>query len=62
MEAKENETLPYLEIGREYFYNPVYKSELKIMNITLRLEKKFNWLNRIMFKLFFGIEVTNIRK
>ena len=62
MKIEENETLPFLEMGAGLTKNPDYKSELKIMNLTIRLEKRFNWLNRLMFKLFFGIEITNIRK
>lgn len=62
MEETKNEELAFIEIGRDLYKNPNYKSELIIGNITIRFEKRFNWLNRKMFKLFFGLNITNIRK
>ena len=37
------------------------KSILEIGNIKIYNTKKFNWLNRLMFRLFFGIKITNIK-
>lgn len=37
------------------------KSILEIGNIKVYNIKKFNWLNRIMFKLLFGIKIKNIK-
>ena len=38
------------------------KSLLEIGNIKVYNIKKFNWLNRIMFKLVFGIKIKNIKE
>lgn len=40
---------------------PIHKSELIVGNITIRFEKRFNWLNRLMFKMFFGLTIKNIK-
>lgn len=40
---------------------PIYKSKLIIGNITIRFTKKFNWFNRFMLKLIFGLNVKNIK-
>lgn len=61
MHIEKLETTPFIEFG-EVFKEPVYKSELVIANMTIRLEKRFNWLNRLMFKLFFGITIKNIEE
>lgn len=37
------------------------KSILEIGNIKVYNIKKFNWFNRIMFKLVFGIKIKNIK-
>jgi len=38
------------------------KSEMKIGDMTIyHQNKRFNWLNRFMFKTFFGIEITNLK-
>lgn len=36
-------------------YQP--KSKITIGNIEIYLEKRFNWFNRLMFKLLFGLEI-----
>lgn len=36
------------------------KSILKIGNIKIYNTKKFNWLQRKMFKIFFGIKINNL--
>lgn len=38
-----------------------YHSILIIGNMKIRNTKKFNWLQRKMFKLMFGIEIENIK-
>ena len=37
------------------------KSMLEIGNIKIYNTKKFNWLHRKMFKIFFGIKIENIK-
>lgn len=37
-----------------------YYSILIIGNMKIRNTKKFNWLQRKMFKLVFGIEINNL--
>lgn len=39
--------------------NEKYKSKFIIGNIEINNIKKFNWFNRLMFKLFFGIKIEN---
>ena len=36
------------------------KSLLEIGNIKIYNTKKFNWIQRKMFKLFFGIKINNL--
>lgn len=51
---------PLLEISNTVITNPIYKSEMIIGSMTIRFEKRFNWLNRLMFKVFFGLTIKNI--
>lgn len=37
-----------------------YKSSMVIGNITINNVKKFNWLQKMMFKIFFGIDIKDI--
>ena len=37
-----------------------YKSKLVFGNVSIMLTKKFNWFNRLMFKLVFGIKIEKI--
>ena len=37
-----------------------YYSILIIGNMKIKNTKKFNWLQRKMFKIFFGIEINNL--
>ena len=37
-----------------------YKSSMIIGNITISNVKKFNWLQKMMFKIFFGIDIKDI--
>lgn len=38
------------------------KSLLEIGNIKIYNIKKFNWFQRKMFKIFFGIKINNLEK
>lgn len=38
-----------------------YKSSMVIGNITINNVKKFNWLQKLMFKIFFGIKIEDIK-
>lgn len=61
MKIEENIDKAFIEFG-EVIKPPIYKSEMIIHNITIRFEKRFNWLNRLMFKVFFGITIKNIKE
>lgn len=39
-----------------------YKSSMVIGNITINNVKKFNWLQKLMFKIFFGIKIEDIKE
>lgn len=39
-----------------------YKSTMVIGNIIVNNIKHFNWLQKLMFKIFFGIKIEDIRK
>ena len=43
-------------------YKINYKSKIVVGNVTIMLEKKFNWFNKLMFKLVFGIKIENIKE
>ena len=55
------EEIPLLEMARVY-ETPTYRSELILGNITVRFTKKFNWFNRLMLKLVFGLNIKNIKE
>jgi hypothetical protein len=64
MKAKE---IPFLEIklydkeGKEIITEDTdFKSELVIGNIYIRFTKKFNWFQRFMLKIVFGLNIYNI--
>ena len=40
--------------------NPKYQSKIVLGNFTIFLEKKFNWFNRLMIKLVFGINIEKV--
>lgn len=61
MVIEEKKETPFIEFG-EIFDTPIYKSEIIVGNLTIRLTKRFNWLNRLMFKVFFGLKITNIKE
>lgn len=48
--------------NKETLNLPKYKSSLKIGNITINNIKHFNWLQKLMFKIFFGIKIEDIKK
>lgn len=37
------------------------KSKLKFENITIYFDKNFNWFQRLMLKLVFGLNVEKIK-
>lgn len=39
---------------------PKPKSKVVIGNITIYYDKKFNWIQRKMWKICFGLEITNL--
>lgn len=41
---------------------PKIKSHIKIGNLTLYNTKHFNWFHRMMWKLFFGFEIENLKE
>ena len=41
---------------------PKPKSKLLVGDMTIYNTKHFNWLNRIMFKIFFGVTIKNIKE
>ena len=60
LRIKEVEEKPFIETTENPFIKiPVYKSELVVGNISVRFTKKFNWFNRLMLKLVFGLEIKN---
>lgn len=38
----------------------VFKSKIVIGDYSIYITKKFNWFNRLMIKLIFGITVENV--
>lgn len=42
-------------------WHPIIKSMLTIGNITFYFEKKFNWFNRLMLRLVFGLKIENVK-
>ena len=51
-----------LMIDKKYFTEYNILSKLIVGNITIYLDKKFNWFNRLMFKLLFGLRLEKNRK
>ena len=55
------EELPLLEMAS--VKSPIiYRSELIVGAITVRFTKKFNWFNRLMMKLVFGLNIKNVKE
>jgi hypothetical protein len=38
------------------------KSHIKIGNLIIHNTHHFNWLHRMMWKLFFGFEIENVKE
>lgn len=51
-----------LEINNEKYKAEYPKSKLTIAQMTIYFYKKFNWINRLMLRLIFGLKVENIKK
>lgn len=51
-----------LEIKNEEYNQEYPKSKLTIAQMTIYFYKKFNWVNRLMLRLIFGLKVENIKK
>lgn len=39
-----------------------FNSKVMLGDVTIFIQKKFNWFNRLMLKLVFGIIVKNIER
>ena len=50
-----------IEINNEENESKYPKSKLTIGQMTIYLYKKFNWFNRLMLRLIFGLKVENVR-
>lgn len=50
-----------LEINNEEYNQEYPKSKLTIAQMTIYFYKKFNWFNRLMFRLLFGLKIENIK-
>lgn len=55
---KEN-NIPFIKISDE-FEEKTYKSSLIIGPITINLTQSFNWFQRLMIKLIFGLKIERI--
>lgn len=46
-----------------YNYKGQFKPKSKIIigRMEIYLEKHFNWFNKLMFKIFFGLKIENIK-
>lgn len=49
-----------LMIDKKYFTEYNVQSKLIVDNITIYLDKKFNWFNRLMLKLLLGLRLEKI--
>ena len=38
------------------------KTYLKLANVTIGITKKINWFQKIMYKIFFNIEIEKLEK
>lgn len=45
-----------------YLHQENSKSQCIIGNITINFAKTFNWLQRKMWKMCFGLEITNLEE
>lgn len=37
-----------------------YRSKIELGNITIFVTKKFNWFNRLMLRLVFGLKIEGV--
>ena len=45
-----------------FIHEKTAKSEGKIGNITIVFTKSFNWFQRLMWKVCFGLEIKNLKE
>lgn len=45
-----------------YFDKPIYKSEMRVGNLTIMNKKHFNLFHKILYKLLLGIEIKDIKE
>ena len=56
-----NSEIVWLKIDRPVRPKDI-KTYLKIANITIGITKKINWFQRLMYKLFFNIEIEKLEE
>ena len=44
------------------FYPMEYKSQGKLGNLYINFTRTFNWFQRFMWKVCFGIEIKNLKE
>lgn len=44
----------------EIMETPKYKSKLTLGGVDIMLTKKFNWFNRLMLRLIFGLKIEKL--
>ena len=50
---------PWIEVNHKALED--YKSEAVIGSVKIRFDKNFNFINRLMFRLVFGIKINKIK-
>ena len=55
--TKTSGDISLVEVKRE----PMPKSKLIIGNFTIYFDKNFNWFNRLMIRLVFGLNIQKIK-
>ena len=45
-----------------FIYEQTARSEGKIGNITIQFTRTFNWFQRFMWKVCFGLEMKNLKE
>ena len=56
-----NSEITWLKIDRPVSPKDI-KTYLKLANITIGITKKINWFQRLMYKLFFNIEIEKLEE
>lgn len=60
--AKINQKIEKFEYTNNLFINPIKaKSYGQIGNIKIEFTKKFNYLQRLMWRMCFGLNITNYK-